>query len=903
MFSRLGALKFFSGPRRTSRLSWIALILTTCGYLLTLYVVQSAKEDMRVAQAQSAESLLERTADHVKQHLFYFEDLLHENSSYLDGDVPRALAISRLCGEYFRQAKLHDVSYIGFIPAFEPESEAVPVSTLCRFEDQRIRQERIDWHAFTSPADWNDSPDMKLLWGIKNRQTTEKLGINEAVMMFVPVYSGPEHRKTVGYLMLLAKANTFGSKLLDAGEDSRVYVQAWPQGASSAIVASYKTPVATTGALAGTNDKNVIKISRTFDIDALSWRFEATYQQGFGDLQLQKSLQIISWGGMLLSTALGLVLLLVGASLQPLEQFLMSLRMRLTNSEQFSHDIVSNLAEGVYTTDLSGRITFINPEACRLLGYEMNELLFHNDHRLFHKAKAVAHPVDDACLLLKSICRGEVFESDEEFFTTKEGRDFPVAVVASPIVRAFRTIGMVVSFRDVSQEQMAQHEIWWRANFDKLTRLPNRNLFFDRLRQDISRTIRNKEILGLLFIDLDGFKLVNDSYGHDVGDLLLAEVAGRITRCVRESDTVARLGGDEFTVTLVRQVDAIDIERVAEKIRLSVAEPVQINDLLLRVSASIGVAICPTDAMYFDELLSLADNAMYESKRLGKNCIQFSSLHLRDRAVERQMVLDELRQAIDGTLLTFQLQPILRLDDGKVCKAEMLVRWDHPERGHIPPSHFVQIAEQTGAIVQLGDLVFSMGVRWLAEHQAQLPADFQLSINVSPIQFQVNPGKAQEWLALLDALGISSGKILIEITESALLVNDTNVHANLECLKTHGVSLALDDFGSGYSSMANLRHFDIDFIKVDQQFVQRMVQDVSERSITEGIVSLAHRLGISVVAEGVESLEQAELLKQMHCEYLQGYWVAMPLWPAEFSAFMQRDGQFWPSSDTKHAAI
>jgi diguanylate cyclase (GGDEF)-like protein/PAS domain S-box-containing protein len=869
MFRRLMALFLFRGTRRTSPVVWVAVFVVLCGYGFTAFVVNSSERSVREAQEQNVDYMLDHFVDLVQQRLTFFDDLLKENADQLDGSMPSNAALGKLCAEYARQSILRGVAYIGFVPNTHAATQETPDTVLCSFDGQRLRQERLDWHVLADSWEGRKADEITLLWGVSNRQLAEKLGISDAVLMASPVLHNHDSSRIIGWIVLLAKSSVFGGKLLETDDTKYVRFKVWPAGARAPLGESMRqTPIAA----------NVAQI----------WRFEATNIKGFWDVQLGRSLSLIGWGGIVLSTALGLILFLLGASIHSLEDFLITLRSRLSDSEEFAHDVVANLAEGVYTTDLSGRITFVNPEACRMLGYTQSELLSSNDHELFHSndpKAATSHK--GRCRFLASILRGESFETDDERFRAKDGHTFPVAVVASPIVRAFRTIGMVVSFRDVTHEQEVQSEIWWRANFDILTRLPNRNLFFDRLRQEISRTIRNNEILGLLFIDLDGFKAVNDTHGHEVGDLLLVTVAERIASCLRESDTVARLGGDEFTVTLTRQANPLDIERVADKIRLRVAEPIQIGDILVRVSASIGVAICPIDTDNFDELLSLADNAMYESKRLGKNCVRFSSAHIRDEAIERQVVLNELRKAIDSTELAYQLQPILRLSDTKVVKAEMLVRWKHPERGLISPSKFVEIAERTGAIIQLGDLVFEMGLEWLAANLAQLPQGFQLSINVSPIQFQVNPKKAEEWVVWMHQLGVPPSAVVIEITEGSLLVDDSSVRANLDYLKANGIRLALDDFGSGYSSMANLRTFSIDFIKIDQQFVQRMLHNESERSITEGIVSLAHRLGISVIAEGVELEGQAEQLKVMGCEYIQGYWVATPMWPDEFAEFMQ----------------
>lgn len=421
----------------------------------------------------------------------------------------------------------------------------------------------------------------------------------------------------------------------------------------------------------------------------------------------------------------------------------------------------------------------------------------------------------------------------------------------------------------------SERQIWKRANFDLLTELPNRHLFHNRLDQALSRTNRSRLSVGLLFIDLDNFKLVNDQSGHAFGDKLLLQAANRISHCVRAEDTAARFGGDEFVVLITDLKDTLLLETICQKILDELQQPFSIDGKDVLISASIGVAIYPDDTHYADELLSFADKAMYQAKKLGRNQFHFFTEAIQAASISRLSTTNDLRVALKKQQFVLHYQPIINLQDSRVKKAEVLVRWNHPLKGMTGPIEFIPITEETGLIKQLGQWVFTQAIEELATIHRSIDADFQLSINVSPQQFQA-PQDLLRWIDLLKAHGIPGHCIALEITEGLLLEANTMVKSTLSALRDYGVQVSIDDFGTGYSALSYLKKFDIDYVKIDKSFVQSLESNDYDAVLCEAIIEMAHKLRIDVVAEGVETAAQKSMLMGFNCDYGQGYLFAKP---------------------------
>ena len=433
---------------------------------------------------------------------------------------------------------------------------------------------------------------------------------------------------------------------------------------------------------------------------------------------------------------------------------------------------------------------------------------------------------------------------------------------------------------DVTAKRATEELIWQQANLDALTQLPNRRLFQQRLEQDLARSRRDGSRIAILFIDLDHFKEVNDTLGHHQGDVLLVDAARRIAACVGAADTVARLGGDEFTVILADLGEPGRVDAVAQRIIAALLPPFVLGQERAYVSASVGITVYPDDALGIDDLLKHADQAMYAAKAAGRNRYSYFTPVLQVAALNRMRLTNDLRGALAGGQLELYFQPIVHLRSGRIHKAEALIRWHHPQRGMVSPLEFIPLAEASGLILDIGAWVFHESARWVQRWRSEFHPDFQVSVNQSPREFQREDGAYLGWQQHLQALQLPGAAIVVEITEGLLLDANSAVADTLLLLRDAGIQVALDDFGTGYSSLSYLKKFDIDYLKIDRSFTRNLAPASSDMALSEAIIVMAHKLGLRVIAEGVETPEQRALLTAAGCDYGQGYLFARPM-PAE----------------------
>jgi diguanylate cyclase (GGDEF)-like protein len=394
-----------------------------------------------------------------------------------------------------------------------------------------------------------------------------------------------------------------------------------------------------------------------------------------------------------------------------------------------------------------------------------------------------------------------------------------------------------------------------------------------------------------MFLDLDKFKGVNDTLGHDKGDLLLIEAAQRIASCVRETDMVARLGGDEFTVILPNLVNTNNAERVAGDIIKTLSQPFDLAGSRVFIGASIGITIYPNDAAGLDELMIHADQAMYQAKAEGRNRFCYFTRSLQVLSRKRARLINDMRKAVSDKQFELYYQPVVELASGDIRKAEALIRWHHPDLGLISPSEFIPLAEETGMIVEIGDWVFREAARQAKHLRCNYHSQFQISINKSPLHFSAPQPYTDDWIAFLASIGLCNSAIIIEITEGLLLDASDTVKSRLLQCRDAGFQLSLDDFGTGYSSLAYLNRFDIDHLKIDQAFVDNLAPGSDELALCEAITVMAHKLGLEVIAEGVTTPLQRDLLLASGCDYAQGFLYSKPL-PAEaFERFLSSNKQ------------
>ncbi len=536
----------------------------------------------------------------------------------------------------------------------------------------------------------------------------------------------------------------------------------------------------------------------------------------------------------------------------------------LEKSEERFRRIVHSAEEGIWEIDSQARTSFVNPKMASMLGYSIEEIL---------GQPLVAFMDDEGrALLERNIARRQqgIAERHEFKFMRKDGNVLWATLATNPIFdHAGAYLGALALVSDITQSHQSSELIWQQANFDQLTALPNRHMFHDRLAQEMKKARREGLLLALLFIDLDGFKQVNDRYGHEQGDALLVEAAARITACVRATDTLARLGGDEFVVIVPGLDHAASADRVAHNIIASLRQPFRLDGGDGSVSASVGIALFPSDASDAAELLRHADQAMYAAKNAGRNRFHYFTPDLQQAAQRRQRLSADLRHALANGQFELYYQPIVNLNTGMIERAEALLRWRHPERGLLHPHDFMPYAESSGLIVDIGDWVFRRASEQVRLWQQELGRPFQVSINQSPAQLRGSG--AAGWLDHVETLGLAPRSIVIDVTESVLLDDAAEVLERLRQYRAMGLQVALDDFGTGYGSMAHLRRFDIDFVKIDRSLVQDMVGDSSDLALCEALIVMAHKLGLKVVAEGVETPAQQALLVAAGCDYAQGY--------------------------------
>jgi diguanylate cyclase (GGDEF)-like protein/PAS domain S-box-containing protein len=437
---------------------------------------------------------------------------------------------------------------------------------------------------------------------------------------------------------------------------------------------------------------------------------------------------------------------------------------------------------------------------------------------------------------------------------------------------------------DISKIKQSEEAVWKYANVDTLTGLPNRRMFYERLEQELRLVKRNSHKVAIIFLDLDRFKEVNDSQGHDQGDRLLQQAAQRLTECVDDSGLVARLGGDEF-VLMLSDAHASYVEDIAQKVLDSLADPFELEHTHAYVAASLGIAIFPDDASNKDDLMKRVDQAMYASKQKGGNCFTYFTPRMQEHAEHRMQLSHDLRVAISGQQFFLEYQPVVNLQTNAVLKVEALIRWQHPVKGIIPPMEFVCIAEDTLLIVQIGEWVFHTAIEQCRQWRESLHPEFQVAVNKSPVQFSTEHKKHQDWLKQVLHEN-EQNMVVVEITERLLLDANTQVSERLAQYQQAGVQVALDDFGTGYSALSYLKKFPIDYVKIDRAFVRELETSSEDEALCHAIIVMAHSLGMQVVAEGIETKQQMEILRAMGCDYGQGFYFSRPLRAEAFEAWM-----------------
>jgi len=547
---------------------------------------------------------------------------------------------------------------------------------------------------------------------------------------------------------------------------------------------------------------------------------------------------------------------------------------------------LNSIGDAVIGTDIQGHVDYLNAVAEHMTGWSLEE--------------ALGHPISEVMQIVDSDTRAtkanpvdEVLRKNQPMklsagtiLIRRDGVEAAIEDSAAPIRNNTEQMsGVVIVFHDVTASKAMALKMTHLAQHDFLTGLPNRALLSDRIAQAIGRAKRHGTHLAVLYLDLDNFKHINDSLGHTTGDNLLQSVAQRLTDCVRGSDTVSRQGGDEFVVLVADEHDAENAALTAEKILASLALVHSIDQQELYVTTSIGISVYPADGLDAETLIKNADTAMYQAKEKGRNDYQFFTSDMNVRAVERQVIETHLRLALERQEFELHYQPKVNLESGLITGAEALLRWNHPQWGLLLPEHFLSIAEDSGLIIPIGRWVLraacTQAKRWL--DAGLQPAC--VAVNLSALEFRrmdFVPGVR----TILDETGLAPASLQLEITESVLMRDAEASSATLQQLKAMGVQLAVDDFGSGYSSLSYLNQFPIDTLKIDQSFVQGIGSANGNGILVSAVIAMGVRLKQRIVAEGVENLAQQAFLLAQHCDEGQGYLFSRPLAAEQFAALL-----------------
>lgn len=593
---------------------------------------------------------------------------------------------------------------------------------------------------------------------------------------------------------------------------------------------------------------------------------------------------------------------LVQLRTQELSDINLDLRMEIERRKLVEQDLfkekqqaqvtLESIGDGVITTDMNSKVAYLNPIAEKMTGWKNQDAVGRPILEVFRilnesSRKLAPNPVD---VVLE---HGQVCGiANHTVLISKSGEEFAIEDSAAPIISENKEmIGVVLVFHDVSSTKRMAERMSYLAEHDFLTDLPNRLLLTDRITQALSIAKRKNSRVAILYLDIDHFKKVNDTLGHEVGDQLLMALSHKLKACLRDMDTISRQGGDEFVVLLTEFDSPSTPANIANKLLEETNAALQVGLHELNVSASIGIAMYPEDGTSPDALMRNADAAMYYAKSLGRNNYQFFTKQLSEKIAEQVELENSLFKAFNQNEFKLVYQPKVSLKTGEIVGAEALIRWHHPEKGLVSPDVFIPIAEDTGLIRLIGKWVLEeackQNKRWQDEGLTAIP----VAINVSPAELKRTNYLHQVSVALMHS-GLDAQFLELEVTETvAIDSNEENIR-DLFALREMGVKLSIDDFGTGYSSLSYLKRLPVNNVKIDKSFVRDIKTDMNDAAIVTAIIKMSHSLNFNVIAEGVETIEQLEFLKECACDEIQGFYISRPLYPDDFAVLLKENEEY-----------
>jgi diguanylate cyclase (GGDEF)-like protein/PAS domain S-box-containing protein len=634
-----------------------------------------------------------------------------------------------------------------------------------------------------------------------------------------------------------------------------------------------------------TSDQGFVAMSRIHNLIAQMEQDETSLELS-QTVTLREKIRVMI-GFIYFAAALGSLSLILLAYLILLELKLREKHLQeIWRREEWFRVTVDSIGDAVICTDSQGNITLLNLVAERLTGWSNPEAIGHPMDEVFRLVDpatrlAIANPMKDA---LQHNRTGHLPQNC--ILIRQDGQEIFIDDTAAPIHnRKGEITGSVIVFHDVTTARALAEEVLHASQHDPLTGLPNRVLLNDRLGQAIALAKRHKGHIAVMFLDLDGFKHINDSLGHLIGDKVLQSVAGRLQQQVRTPDTVSRQGGDEFVLLLQEVEKQEEAAITARRVLKAVSEPHSIDQHDLFVTASVGISMYPEDGLDAETLLKNADTAMYQAKDGGRQCLKFFKPVMNTHAVERQLVEEDLRRALERNEFSLHYQPKIDLTTGAITGVEALLRWTHPTRGNVPPLSFIRIAEDSGLILPIGAWVLKEACR-----QARAWIDHGLppttmAVNVSAVQFR-DEHFLESIFAALAETGLDPGFLELELTESALMKQPELAAAILKTLRSKGVVVSVDDFGTGYSSLSYLKKLPLDILKIDQSFVHQLSENSDDAAIATAIISMGQSLNLRIIAEGVETAEDLAFLKAHGCDEVQGFYFSRPVPAEQFSRLL-----------------
>ncbi len=898
----------------TSR--WLALVILACGLQLTVLLWMNAREHAEALQAVKFRQAVLSATEAVQHRMdAYREVLTGVEHLYLSSQFVSSKEFREYVNDYTQSDQYGSLNAIGFIkyihlnyPETFKDLETPVKSLLTRLEfvqgDDELapvlyieprndqNQEILLKNTFLDArlrADLLQASETQQI--VMSGQSTGSPQMGHPYFLHAPVYHGrpdeisetDRRRMLNGWVFLRFDVHAFLAEALQVVELRQVHFDVFDLNGKEGQTPLYHSP---SGEEAHPHEHAArFSAAQTMNMHGHLWSMRARSTPAFEAVTDLREANQVAVMGVLTSVLLaGLAYLSMVRSRarETVEKY----SQALTSSEQRWKFAMESTGDGVWDWNVTDSRVVFSDHWKRMFGFAPHELA-HNPATWQQRI----HPedIESVQALQQQVLDGEREQFAIEYrMLCKDGSwkwvfDRGMVLMRDEAGKPTRILGTLA---DISKIKQSEEVVWQFANVDTLTGLPNRRMFFERLEQALLTIKSSSQKLAIIFLDLDRFKEVNDTQGHDQGDRLLMQAGKRLSACVGNKDLVARLGGDEF-VLMLGDATAGYVEALAQRVLQTLSQPFQLDDTLAYVSSSLGIAIFPDDASNKEDLMKRVDQAMYASKQKGGNCFTYFTPRMQQHAENRMRLSHDLRQAITNQEFFLEYQPVVNLQTNQVVKAEALLRWQHPVKGLIPPMEFIGIAEDNLLIAPIGEWVFKTAIAQCKSWRLSLHPQFQMAINKSPVQFAPDHRKQEDWLSEMGQHPEFNGMVVIEITERLLLDANTHVSERLAQYRQAGVQVALDDFGTGYSALSYLKKFSIDYVKIDRSFVRELGVSSQDGALCQAIIVMAHSLGMQVIAEGIENLRQLRILQEMGCDFGQGYYFSPPLRTEDFVAWYQ----------------